>query len=236
MTNLASAVPAPFQAAFGAMAVSPYPLFNLVCTNVPGPQIPLYAQGKKLISYYPIVPVGFDMGVCCAIFSYEQKLHVGLNSDVGACDDVDRLRDFIDEAFAELRAVALSDETSMPLELKRVPVARTSKPKQVPSTTKSQRAPVGKKRTKKAGSKTPDAKRRVAKKKAVRKAAPKATAVKIVKVRKTAAKKGPAKKAAAKRTAANKAAGTRRVAKKVTAKKATAKRTPAKKSAAKKKA
>jgi diacylglycerol O-acyltransferase / wax synthase len=106
VTNLAGAIPVPVQALFGALATSPFPPFNLVCTNVPGPQIPLYAMGQRLEAYYPHVPVGWDLGVCCAIFSYHQSLHVGLNSDVRACPDVERLRDFFDESFAELKAMA----------------------------------------------------------------------------------------------------------------------------------
>ncbi|HVS64485.1 MAG TPA: wax ester/triacylglycerol synthase family O-acyltransferase [Thermoanaerobaculia bacterium] len=106
LSNLAGTIPVPAQAMFGAVAASPFPPFNLVCTNVPGPQIPLYAIGQRLESYYPHVPVGWDLGVCCAIFSYNQALHVGLNSDTRACPDVERLRDLFDESFAELKAAA----------------------------------------------------------------------------------------------------------------------------------
>lgn len=103
MTELAGTVPVPLQAAFGALATSPVPVFNTVCTNVPGPQIPLYAMGVPLREYYPHVPVGFNMGVGCAIFSYNQTLHVGLNSDTVACPDPERLCDALDAEFAALR-------------------------------------------------------------------------------------------------------------------------------------
>ena len=106
VVNLAGAVPAPLQAAFGAIATSPYPVFNIVCTNVPGPQIPLYALGHRLVAYYPHVPVGYDLGVTTAIFSYDQQLFVGINSDTGACTDVETLRDFFDETFAEMKKAA----------------------------------------------------------------------------------------------------------------------------------
>lgn len=106
MVNLAGAVPAPLQAAFGAIATSPFPVFNIVCTNVPGPQIPLYALGHRLVAYYPHVPVGYDLGVTTAIFSYDQQLFVGINSDTGACADVEVLRDLLDECFAEMKEMA----------------------------------------------------------------------------------------------------------------------------------
>lgn len=106
MSNLMGAVPVPLQAAFGSLAVSPYPVFNIVCTNVPGPQIPLYALDRRLESYYPYIPVGFDMGVGCAIFSYNQALHIGLNSDLAACPDVEVLREGFEIAIAELKESA----------------------------------------------------------------------------------------------------------------------------------
>ena len=106
MSHLLGIVPVPFQAAFGAMAVSPFPVFNLVCTNVPGPQIPLYGLGRRLRAYYPYVPVGFDMGVGCSIFSYNQRLFIGLNSDTKACPDVENLRQDFDAAIAEIKQAA----------------------------------------------------------------------------------------------------------------------------------
>ncbi len=106
MSNLMGMVPPPIQAAFGALAATPFPLFNIVCTNVPGPQIPLYAMGHRLTAYYPYIPVGFDMGVGCAIFSYDQTLHIGLNSDTTACPDVERLRDCFAESIQEIKDAA----------------------------------------------------------------------------------------------------------------------------------
>ena len=99
-------VPASMQALLGSMASSPIPVFNTVCTNVPGPQIPLYVTGKKMVAWYPYVPIGFNMGVGCAIMSYDQKLFFGLTSDTGVVPDVERLKEFLEEAFAELREAA----------------------------------------------------------------------------------------------------------------------------------
>ena len=75
----------------------------MVSTNVPGPQVPLYAMGKRMIAYYPYVPVGYAIGVGCAIMSYDQKLYFGLTSDLQAMPDVERLKEFLDESFIELR-------------------------------------------------------------------------------------------------------------------------------------
>jgi diacylglycerol O-acyltransferase / wax synthase len=112
--NLFSALmgilPASVQALVGAMAATPIPAFNMVSTNVPGPQVPLYAMGKRMIAYYPYVPVGYAVGCGCAIMSYDQKLYFGLTSDLQAMPDVERLKEFLDESFVELRRAAGVDE------------------------------------------------------------------------------------------------------------------------------
>jgi len=106
LSALMGVLPAPVQALLGAMANTPMPAFNMVSTNVPGPQVPLYAMGKRMIAYYPYVPVGYAVGAGCAIMSYDQKLYFGLTSDTQAMPDVERLKEFLDESFAELRAKA----------------------------------------------------------------------------------------------------------------------------------
>jgi WS/DGAT/MGAT family acyltransferase len=110
--NLFSALmgilPAPVQSLVGALSTPniPLPPFNMISTNVPGPQVPLYAMGKRMIAYYPYVPVGFSVGCGCAIMSYDQHLYFGLTADVQAMPDVERLREFLSESFAELRQAA----------------------------------------------------------------------------------------------------------------------------------
>jgi WS/DGAT/MGAT family acyltransferase len=114
--NLFSALmgilPAPVQSLVGALSTPniPLPPFNMVSTNVPGPQVPLYAMGKRMIAYYPYVPVGFSVGCGCAIMSYDQHLYFGLTADVQAMPDVERLREFLSESFAELRQAAGVEE------------------------------------------------------------------------------------------------------------------------------
>jgi diacylglycerol O-acyltransferase len=107
IATLWGGVPAPIQAAFGAAgAFAPGPVFNLVCTNVPGPQIRLFALEHPVIAYYPAVPVGYQMGLGCAIYSYDQRLFIGLTADTAACPDVEVVLEAVEEAFYELRAAA----------------------------------------------------------------------------------------------------------------------------------
>jgi diacylglycerol O-acyltransferase len=110
LSALMGILPASVQALVGAMANTPLPAFNMVSTNVPGPQVPLYAMGKRMTAYYPYVPVGYAVGCGCAIMSYDQKLYFGLTSDVEAMPDVESLKEFLEESFVELRKAAAVDE------------------------------------------------------------------------------------------------------------------------------
>jgi diacylglycerol O-acyltransferase len=77
--------------------------FNLVCTNVPGPQIPLYLLGHKMLHCYPYVPVGGEMAVNCAILSYNGTVYFGFSGDTHAAPDLRRLEKLLQESFGRLR-------------------------------------------------------------------------------------------------------------------------------------
>ena len=97
--------PSAMQAFVGpAMSKLPITPFNMVCTNVPGPQYPLYLIGHKLLRWYPYVPVGGEMAVNCAILSYDGKVFFGFSGDVHAAPDLGRMEKFVKESFAELRS------------------------------------------------------------------------------------------------------------------------------------
>lgn len=115
--NLFSALmgilPAPMQALMGALSTANMPVppaVNMISTNVPGPQVPLYAMGHRMTAYYPYVPVGYAIGCGCAIMSYDQNLYFGLTADMKAMPDVERLRDQLYESFYELRKAAGVEE------------------------------------------------------------------------------------------------------------------------------
>ncbi|MGB8770522.1 MAG: wax ester/triacylglycerol synthase family O-acyltransferase [Candidatus Korobacteraceae bacterium] len=84
----------------------PLSLCNLICTNVPGPQTPLYLMGHKMLSWYPWVPIGGLMGINCAILTYNGTAYFGFTGDVNAAPDLERLEKFVDQSFAELRAAS----------------------------------------------------------------------------------------------------------------------------------
>ncbi len=80
----------------------PFTPFNMVCTNVPGPQYPLYMLGRKLLHCYPYVPVGGEMALNCAILTYNGTAYFGFSGDVHAVPDLQRLESFLKLSFAEL--------------------------------------------------------------------------------------------------------------------------------------
>lgn len=82
------------------------PPANLICTNVPGPQIPLYTAGRRLIKYYPLLPVTLGMGISCGITSYDQRLCYTLMADEACAPDVQMLSRLFKESFEELRQAA----------------------------------------------------------------------------------------------------------------------------------
>lgn len=101
--GLISTVPTALLAAIGPLASQlPLSLCNLICTNVPGPQIPLYLLGHKMLSWYPYVPIGGEMGVNCAILSYNGTAYFGFTCDVNAVPDPEHLEKFAIGSFAEL--------------------------------------------------------------------------------------------------------------------------------------
>jgi WS/DGAT/MGAT family acyltransferase len=98
------ALPPVLQALAGRLPLlsTPVPIVHMVATNVPGPQVPLYANGRRLLTLYPHVPAGWEVGMCLAIQSYDQKLFFGLTFDAQAAPDGERMKGFLDASFAEL--------------------------------------------------------------------------------------------------------------------------------------
>ncbi|MBZ5617479.1 MAG: wax ester/triacylglycerol synthase family O-acyltransferase [Acidobacteriia bacterium] len=98
----------------------PSPLFNIICTNVPGSPVPLYSVGRRMIASYPQVPTGYELGIGCAVQSYDGKMFFGLTADSHAAPDVKKLRDFIQVSFRELcRAAGVKKPARRPAAARR---------------------------------------------------------------------------------------------------------------------
>jgi hypothetical protein len=97
---------APTLMSLAARVVHRQPFFNLIVTNVPGPQFPLYLMGARLLEAYPIVPLTRNLTVVVGILSYDGTLHFGLWADRDALSDLEVFAGGIDDAFAELLKLA----------------------------------------------------------------------------------------------------------------------------------
>jgi diacylglycerol O-acyltransferase len=84
-------------------------LFNVTVTNVPGPQIPLYAFGSRLDEIWPLVPLAAEHAVGLAVFSYDGSLFFCLNADRDTVEDLDVLAGGIEDSIAELQELIAVD-------------------------------------------------------------------------------------------------------------------------------
>jgi WS/DGAT/MGAT family acyltransferase len=80
--------------------------FNLVVTNVPGPQFPLYLLGSEMIDLFPMVPLAPNQGLGVAIMSYNGRINFGLVGDYDLMYDLDELADDFGHALGELADAA----------------------------------------------------------------------------------------------------------------------------------
>jgi diacylglycerol O-acyltransferase len=105
-------------------------LFNLLVTNVPGPQFPLYALGRELEDLFPVAFLPRDHALAVAIMSYNGGIDFGLLGDYDAMPDLDALGAMIEEARDELvaEAKARASNGKPPSSPRRTSRPRTSSP------------------------------------------------------------------------------------------------------------
>ncbi|MDN5795568.1 MAG: wax ester/triacylglycerol synthase family O-acyltransferase [Intrasporangium sp.] len=103
LANLAGFAP-PTLHALGARLGSAMSrrIYNVMITNVPGPQSPLYAGEAEMLSTYPVMPLAKGQALSIGITSYNGGVYYGLNADRDAMPDVDVLAQSIVDSLAEL--------------------------------------------------------------------------------------------------------------------------------------
>ena len=102
--SLLGMIPPALQALVGPVVSQlPLSLCNTICTNVPGPPAPLYVLGRKILRWYPYVPIGGEMGLNCAMLSYSGTAYFGFTGDAQAAPHLHRLKKFLRLSFAELQ-------------------------------------------------------------------------------------------------------------------------------------
>jgi diacylglycerol O-acyltransferase / wax synthase len=103
-----------------SLAASRKPIWNLVVSNVPGPQIPLYMAGARLVANYPVSVITDGMGLNMTVMSYDGHLDFGIVADREQIRDVWRLIGWLDDALSELTpahaATAAAPQVATPTE------------------------------------------------------------------------------------------------------------------------
>lgn len=103
------------------------PMYNCVITNVPGPQIPLYFTGARLMASYGLGPAIDGMGLFQCIFSYAGRINIGVSSCRSMMPDPSFYRDCLQESFDELLAATVpSSNKKTVASTSKAPAAKTA--------------------------------------------------------------------------------------------------------------
>jgi diacylglycerol O-acyltransferase / wax synthase len=88
-------------------------LFNVTVTNVPGPQMPLYAYGSRMVAVWPLVPLAAEHALGVAVLSYDGRIFFCLNAASDSVPDLDRVADGIADALAELATLSSGEGSAV---------------------------------------------------------------------------------------------------------------------------
>ncbi len=110
--------------ALGARNVSRLLPFNMIVTNVPGPQFPIYMQGARLLQAFPLVPLVDNLGLGIALMSYDGRLCWGFNADYDLVPDLAAFVRGIEESFEDLERLAAPPANLAPHAVASLHVAR----------------------------------------------------------------------------------------------------------------
>ena len=105
LSRVAEWTPSTLLSLAGRMVTRSLP-FNLVVTNVPGPQVPLYLLGARMLDNYGQVPLTDYLGLGIVLFSYAGNLCWGFNADWDLVPDLHEFVTAVEDAFRELQQVA----------------------------------------------------------------------------------------------------------------------------------
>jgi diacylglycerol O-acyltransferase / wax synthase len=110
LTSITRWAPATLHVLAGRLAGEPQlslqSVVNAVVTNVPGPQVPFFTGGARLIEVWPLVPIYHMLGLNLAAFSYDGGIHFGLVADPNLVPDLDRFAKHLDRAAVDYGRLA----------------------------------------------------------------------------------------------------------------------------------
>ena len=96
-----SLMPEPLKEKAARLAASPR-MYNVTVSNVPGPRVPLYAAGAKVLSIYPIIPIPEEHALSIGVLSYGEHLHLSVYADPDALPGLSPLSTLLEDSLAEL--------------------------------------------------------------------------------------------------------------------------------------
>lgn len=103
LTEIAGFAPSTFHALGARLAATrPARSYELLVTNVPGPQLPLYAAGARMTASYPVLPLPAGQAIAIGVTSYDGHVFYGIDADRDAVPDIDVLVSCLAEALDEL--------------------------------------------------------------------------------------------------------------------------------------
>ena len=125
LTQIASWAPSTIQGLAGRlltgqMRSATQAVVNIVATNIPGPQVPFYTGGAKLLEVWPFVPVYHSLGLAIAIVSYDGAMHFGMLADRDLVPDLEDFARHLEQSVEEYRDAAIK-----PAKKKRSPAKRS---------------------------------------------------------------------------------------------------------------
>lgn len=111
---------------FASQVFNRVPPFNVIISNVPGPPMPVYAAGAKLLAHYPVSVVTDGIALNITLVGYNGQLHFGLIAAREKVQDLDRINDYLEEELATFLALARAEQARRAGVQAKPPRARTA--------------------------------------------------------------------------------------------------------------
>jgi hypothetical protein len=86
-------------------------MYNLTVSNIPGPRVPVYLLGARLVDAFPVVPLSDGHALSIGMFSYLDRMFFGVHAEPEALPDAGRLPGALNGARIELRRAAVARRT-----------------------------------------------------------------------------------------------------------------------------
>jgi diacylglycerol O-acyltransferase len=106
-------LPEPVKEKAARLAASPR-MYNLTVSNVPGPRVPLYAAGARVLSIYPIIPIPDQHALSIGMLSYGEHLHMSAYADPEALPGLSPLSILLEDSLTELEIVTSARPRALP--------------------------------------------------------------------------------------------------------------------------